>query len=122
MRTTVIASLCVLLGSCSVERNQADQSLVAAAKASLTYATRDEAGVDLENFHLSSVVQDGNGHSNQFIEGFIGPDERALIKKLRGKHYWQACYTHKDPGVAGATYCYFLNRTDLKLLAVYRLK
>ena len=108
----------VATASCSVR--SADASLVDAAKASVKYAVQDD--IDLNRYELSSVEEYGNGNTNLIQYGSNDPDELQIVGKLKGQRYWQACYTHKNPEVAGATFCYFMRRVDLKLLTAYRAK
>lgn len=93
---------------------------MSAANASIKFAVQDK--VDLKSYHLSSVIEFENGISNLFEHNSSHPYDIEVRQRLKGKIYWQACYTHKDPEVAGAMFCYFLNSEDLALLAAYRLK
>jgi hypothetical protein len=95
-------------------------SLVEAANASIRHAVQDN--IDLKDYELSSVAELGNGNTDLIRYGSSEPYERQIVEQLKGRRYWQACYTHKDPEVAGAMFCYFLNRIDLTLLTAYRVK
>ncbi|BCT93598.1 hypothetical protein LYSHEL_26230 [Lysobacter helvus] len=115
-------SLCTLLAvSCSGGGAHEAQALVEAAEASVQYAVRDK--VDLRTYQLKSVHEFGNGNSDLWVYGVPRfPYELAVAQRLKGKRYWQACYTHRNPEMAAAMYCYFLDRQDLTLLAIYRVK
>lgn len=117
----VSSSLCtLLLVACSGRGAHDEQALVEAANASVHYAVRDK--VDLRTYQLKSVHEFGNGNSDLWEYNPVHPYEVAVARRLKGKRYWQACYTHKNPEMASATFCYFLDRKDLTLLAIYRAK
>jgi len=48
--------------------------------------------------------------------------EVSVIRNLYGKRYWEVCYGTAMPGLAGATYCYYLDSANYKLLAEYKVK
>ena len=108
----------VAVASCNVR--SADAPLVDAANASVKYAVQDD--IDFSEYQLSSVAEFGNGNTNLIRYGSNDPYELQIVGKLKGKRYWQACYTHKNPEMAAAMSCYFMSRSDLTLLTAYRVK
>jgi hypothetical protein len=116
----LIAFSCLVVSSCAGKEEGKVQPVVYAVNASVKYANED--GVDLANYSLSSIRLFANGMTDVVEQGADDQMSVDLIKNLKGKRYWQACYTHVDPLTAGATFCYFIDSRDRSLVGVYRMK
>lgn len=94
--------------------------IVVAIENSVAYAKRD--GVDWTEYSVRSAELNTNGWNSVFDRESKNANDISVVQKLRGKQYWEICYGTIVPGLVGATYCYYLDRTDYKLLAVYGMK
>lgn len=94
--------------------------IVVAIEKSVLYANEDR--VDLANFSVVSVELGVNAWSAVFDRNSKDPYDVEVVQKLKGKEYWEVCYSAYSPGLVGATYCYYLERSSYKLLAAYRMK
>jgi hypothetical protein len=93
---------------------------VVAAEASIGFARSD--GVDLSAYSLSSINMMAFGEQKVVAQSVTSPHIERVRAALRDKIYWEACYSILSPEVVSATYCYYLEKSTLKLLTVYRTK
>lgn len=94
--------------------------IVIAIENSFEFARKD--GVDLSTYSVVSVERNANGFSSVFDRNSKDPYDVSVLQKLQGKKYWEVCYSAIVPGLVGATYCYYLDKADYRLLAAYRMK
>lgn len=94
--------------------------IVVAIEKSVAFANRDR--VDWSEYSVVSAAEYVNGETSLFDRNSKDPYDISVVQKLRGKEYWEICYGTIVPGLVGATYCYYLDKTDYKLLAVYGMK
>lgn len=111
---------CVLIG-CDTARHEPKQRAVDAVVRSLEFAKKDS--VDFSSYSITSVIRMRDGRQsmvklNDEMTGF----DKAVYEKLRGKKYWEVCYTVSADLVLGAIYCYYFDDSDLKYLATFRVK
>ncbi len=79
-------------------------------------------GIDWIEYSVRSAELNINGLNRVFDQNSTDPYDVSVAQKLQGKEYWEICYGTIAPGLVGATYCYYLDRTDYKLLAAYGMK
>lgn len=79
-------------------------------------------GIDWTEYSVRSAELNVNGFASVFDRNSKDPYDISIVQKLQGKEYWEICYGTIVPGLVGATYCYYLDRNDYKLLAVYGMK
>jgi hypothetical protein len=79
-------------------------------------------GIDWTEYSVRSAELNVNGFASVFDRNSKDPYDVSIVQKLQGKEYWEICYGTIVPGLVGATYCYYLDRADYKLLAVYGMK
>jgi hypothetical protein len=94
--------------------------VITAIENSVSHADAD--GVDLITYSVRSAELNVNGWARAFDRNSKNPSVISIIEKLQGKEYWEICYGTIVPGLAGATYCYYLDRSDYELLAAFRMK
>jgi hypothetical protein len=94
--------------------------VVVAIEHSIAHA--NENGVDWIEYSVRSAELNVNGGASIFDRNSKDPYDISVVQKLRGKEYWEICYGTIVSGMVGATYCYYLDRTDYKLLAAYGMK
>lgn len=106
---------------CDNVRDEPRQRVVDAAVRSLEFAKKDS--VDFSSYSISSIVRMRDGRQsivkvNDEMTGF----DKEVYEKLRGKKYWEVCYTVSSDLALGAIYCYYFDDSDLKYLAAFRVK
>lgn len=94
--------------------------IVVAIEHSVAHANGD--GVDWTEYSVRSAELNANGWTSVFDRNSKNTYDISVAQKLQGKEYWEICYGTIVPGLVGATYCYYLNKTDYKLLAKYGMK
>jgi hypothetical protein len=94
--------------------------IVIAIENSFEFARKD--GVDLSTYSVVSVERNANGFSSVFDRNSKDPYDVSVLQKLQGKKYWEVCYGTIAPGLVGATYCYYLDKANYRMLAAYRMK
>jgi hypothetical protein len=97
-----------------------DFPLVVAIEHSVSHANADE--IDWTEYSVRSAELNVNGWARAFDRNSKNPYVISIIEKLQGKEYWEICYGTIVPGLAGATYCYYLGRSNYELLAAFRMK
>jgi hypothetical protein len=97
-----------------------DLPIVVAAKRSVAYAKRDR--VDLTQYTVLSIAGFDNAQTSVIDRKSSHDYDVAVLRKLYKQQYWEVCYGHVSPDVAGAMYCYYLDKSEYGLLAAYRMK
>ena len=97
-----------------------DLPIVVAAKRSVAYAKNDR--VDLTQYTVLSIAEFGNAQTSVIDRKSSHDYDVAVLRKLYKQRYWEVCYGHVSPDVAGAMYCYYLDKSKYELLAAYRMK
>jgi hypothetical protein len=116
-----IALIVWTLIGCDKARDEPKQRAIDAAVRSLEFAKKD--AVDFSSYSITSIVRMRDGRQsivrvNDEMSGF----DKAVYEKLRGKKYWEVCYTVSSDLVLGAIYCYYFDDSDLKYIAEFRVK
>lgn len=114
--------ICILASGCVPVAGESTMgtSAVTAIEKSLAYADRDR--VDANVYMVRSVSINSNGRTSVIKMEASNEYEVSVIRNLYGKRYWEVCYGTAMPGLAGATYCYYFDRSDYKFLAEYKVK
>ena len=94
--------------------------IVTAVEKSVPHATEDR--IDMTNYSVVSVELGVNGWNGVVDRNSKDPYDVEVVQKLKGKEYWEVCYGAYSPGLVGATYCYYLERSSFQFLAAYRMK
>jgi hypothetical protein len=97
-----------------------DLPIVVAAKRSIDYAKKDR--VDLAQYTVLSIAGFDNAQTSVIDRASSHELDVAVLRKLYKQQYWEVCYGHVSPDVAGAMYCYYLDKSEYGLLAAYRMK
>jgi hypothetical protein len=108
-------------GCMAQETKKEDRApIIVAIENSFEFARKD--GVDLSTYSVVSAERNVNGFASVFDRNSKDPYDVSVVQKLQGKEYWEICYSAIAPGLVGATYCYYLDKTDYRLLSAYRMK
>jgi hypothetical protein len=99
---------------------ETDLPIVIAAKRSVAYAKSDR--VDLTQYTVLSVAEFGDAQTSVIDRKSSHELDVSVLRKLYKQRYWEVCYGHVSPDVAGAMYCYYLDKSKYELLAAYRMK
>lgn len=115
-------AISILLAGCSpaADRSAMINPVATAIDKSLVYARRDR--IDGKMYMVRSAAIYSNGKSSVLKSGNPVEYELSIIRNLYGKKYWEVCYGTAMSGLVGATYCYYLDRSDYTLLAEYKVK
>jgi hypothetical protein len=89
--------------------------IVVAIERSTAFANKD--AIDWTEYSVRSAELSVNGWTSVIDRESKDPDDASVVQKLQGKEYWEICYGTIVPGLVGATYCYYLERSSYKLLA-----
>lgn len=116
LKFSFVGIVCTFLSACSYAGG--NNELVAAARASDRYAEKD--GIDFAEDRLRSVIEFHDARTSVIDVKDTGDYSTNIKNKLKGKKYWEACYSPIDDAVVGGGRCFFLNKSDLSLVAVYR--
>lgn len=112
----------ILTSGCApaVDQSAMDTPVATAIEKSLVYADRD--GVDAHVYMVRSATLNSNGRTSVIKSESPNEYENSVTRNLYGRRYWEVCYGTAMPGLVGATYCYYFDRSDYKLLAEYKVK
>ena len=94
--------------------------IVIAVNRSVVYANRDR--VDGDRYTVKFAAISANGNSRAIDREATDEYQVSILKKLQGRRYWEVCYGVFEPGVVGATYCYYLDHSSYDLIADYQVK
>lgn len=120
MKGKILIINALLISSCGSGMDDSRQAAIIAAESSIEYAKKD--GVDFGSYALNSVVRLGYGDQSVVHKSMNSPYIEAVKGKLRKKRYWEACYGVSSDFEVGATYCYYLDEKDFRLIASYKIK
>jgi hypothetical protein len=117
-----LSFLFFLCAGCAEKNEPVDSDLpiVIAAKRSVTYAKNDR--VDLAQYTVRSVTVFSNAQTRVIDRKSSDQYDIDVLRKLYNQRYWEVCYGHVSLDVAGAMYCYYLDKSKYELLASYRMK
>lgn len=114
--------LLLISAGCAGQENREKDSfpIVTAVAESVAHANRD--GVNLREFTVLSAGEYANGRTSVIRRDSTVDFEVAILRDLQNKRYWEVCYGPVEPEMVGSTYCYYLGRSDYKLVSAYRVK
>lgn len=117
-----VSLMLLISAGCAGQESQAKDSfpIVTAVGKSVAHANKD--GVDLREFTVLSAGEYANGRTSVIRRDSTVDFEMAILRDLQNKRYWEICYGPVEPEMVGATYCYYLDRSDYKLVSTYRVK
>jgi hypothetical protein len=117
-----IALLSIACASCAppADQEKDEMPIVAAVEKSLAYAKRDR--VDENRYIVKYAAISANGNSRAIDRQAADDYQISILKKLHGRRYWEVCYGASEPGMTGATYCYYLDSSKYELIADYQVK
>jgi hypothetical protein len=117
-----IVILLIFLTGCMTHEapNKEGFPIVVAIERSTFFANKD--AIKWAEYSVRSAELNANGWTSVIDLESKDEDDASVVQKLQGKEYWEVCYGTIIPGLVGATYCYYLERSSYELLAAYRMK
>jgi hypothetical protein len=116
------ALLSFICAGCAVPVGQekGGMPIVVAAERSVVYANKDQ--VDGTGYMVKFAALSANGYTRAIDREATDEYQLSILRKLKGKRYWEVCYGASEPGMVGATYCYYLDSSSYELIADYKVK
>jgi hypothetical protein len=114
--------LSVVCVACAAPASQEKGAMpvVIAAERSVAYANRDR--VNRSEYMVKLAALSANGYTRAIHREGADSYQASILRKLENKRYWEICYGASEPGMVGATYCYYLDSVSYELLADYQVK
>lgn len=117
---TLLGSLACAACAAPVGQEKGGMPIIVAVERSVVYANRDQ--VDGKAYAVKFAAISANGYTRAIHREGADEYQASILRKLEGKRYWEVCYGAFEPGMVGATYCYYLDHSSYELLADYQVK
>lgn len=112
--------LALICAGCAGGKSESDLPLIVAAKHSLIHASNDR--IDLNEYTVRSVNEFGNARTSVIDRTSTDEYDVSVLRNLYKVRYWEVCYRPISTESFGAIYCYYLHKSDYRLLTAYRMK
>lgn len=114
--------LSLICAGCAVPVGQekGGMPIIVAAERSVVHANKDQ--VDGRVYMVKYAAISANGNARAIDREATDEYQASILRKLKNKRYWEVCYGASEPGMVGATYCYYLDHASYELIADYKVK
>lgn len=103
-----------------VGQEKGGMPIIVAAERSVVHANKDQ--IDGRVYIVEFAALSANGYTRAIDREAADEYQISILRKLKNKRYWEVCYGPSEPGMVGATYCYYLDHSSYELIADYKVK